>query len=149
MGRAAIEWTDEMLRLLGTDKDAVLAERWGTTAKTVSLKRKALHVPAFGHVQWTDSMLARLGTEVDADLAREWGISKASVIARRQELGIAAIGAAAGAKGQPFDWTDSAVALLGTDSDVRIAEQLGLSRLSVYNARMARGIAAASRRKPA
>ncbi len=53
MGKAALEWTDAMLAQLGTDKDAVLAERWGTTAKTVNLKRNALGIPAFGHVQWT------------------------------------------------------------------------------------------------
>jgi hypothetical protein len=37
------------------------------------------------------------------------------------------------------------VALLGTASDAKIAVQLGLSRLTVYNARIARGIAAAGR----
>ncbi len=47
----------EMLALLGTDKDAVLAQRWGTTAKTVNLKRNALGIPAFGLVQWTPEML--------------------------------------------------------------------------------------------
>ena len=35
--------------------------------------------------------------------------------------------------------------MLGTASDAKVALQLGLSRLSVYNARMARGIAAAGR----
>ena len=91
MGRPSIEWTPDMLALLGTDKDAVLAECWGTSAKTVSLKRNALGIAAFGHVLWTDVMLALLGTEVDAELAAQWGISKASVVAKRQELGIAPV----------------------------------------------------------
>ena len=61
---------------------------------------------------------------------------------KRGELGIASVTAAGmGA----FDWNDAAVALLGTASDAKVALQLGLSRLSVYNARMARGIAAAGR----
>ncbi len=137
-----------MLAQLGTDKDAALAVRWGTTAKTVSLKRKELGVPAFGHVRWSGAMLARLGRELDAELAREWGISKASVIAKRQELGVASVGAATGAKGRRFAWTDEAVALLGTDSDAVIAGLLGLSRLTVYNARISRGIAAVRSRKP-
>ena len=63
MGRASIEWTAEMIAQLGTDKDAVLAERWGTTAKTVNLKRNSLGIPAFGHVAWTEPMLAALGTK--------------------------------------------------------------------------------------
>jgi hypothetical protein len=60
-------------------------------------------------------------------------------VAKRGEL---KIGSAAGSA---FVWTDEAVALLGTASDAKVALQLGLSRLTVYNARLARGIAAAPR----
>ncbi|QNP48752.1 hypothetical protein [Diaphorobacter aerolatus] len=148
MGRPGIEWTEAMLALLGTDKDAVLAARWGTTPKTVNLKRNALGIPAYGHVLWTDGMLARLGTQVDAELAQAWGISKASVIAKRQALSIPATAAGRSATAQRFGWTPEAVALLGTESDAKIAERLGLSRLTVYNARVARGIAAAGRGRP-
>ena len=120
----------------------MLAERWGTSAKTVNLKRNALGIAAFGHFQWTKEAVAMLGKEPDAEVARQLGISKASVVAKRTEFGIASLtGAASGA----FDWTDEAVALLGTASDAKVAEQLGLSRLTVYNARMARGIAAAKK----
>ena len=150
MGRPSIAWTDEMLALLGTDKDSVLAERWGTTAKTVNLKRNALGIAAFGHVLWTDEMLALLGKEVDAELARRWGISKASVIAKRQELEIAPAAATGTTKGSStrFEWTPEAVALLGEKSDAKVAELLGLSRLTVYNARVARGIPAGRAAKP-
>jgi hypothetical protein len=65
------------------------------------------------------------------------------VVAKRTELGIASVTGAAASSA--FDWCDEAVALLGTASDAKIAEQLGLSRLTVYNARIARGIAAAGR----
>ena len=81
MGKAALQWTDEMLAQLGREKDAVLAERWGTSAKTVNLKRKALGIAAFGHFQWTPEAIALLGSESDAELARRLGISKASVVA--------------------------------------------------------------------
>ena len=150
MGRPSIAWTDEMLALLGTDKDSVLAERWGTTAKTVNLKRNALGIAAFGHVLWTDEMLALLGKEVDAELARRWGISKASVIAKRQELEIAPAAATGTTTGSSkrFEWTPEAVALLGKQSDAKVAELLGLSRLTVYNARVARGIPAGRAAKP-
>ena len=95
MGRASIEWTAEMIAQLGTDKDAVLAERWGTTAKTVNLKRNSLSIAAFGHVTWTQAMLDELGRSTDAELAARWSISKASVVARRTELGIAPLTGAA------------------------------------------------------
>ena len=144
MGKAALQWTPQMLAQLGTDKDAVLAERWGTTAKTVNLKRNALGVPAFGLVQWTPEMLGQLGTDSDAELAQRWGMSKASVVAKRKELGIAWL---TDKLGTGFVWNDAAVALLGTASDAKVAAQLGVTRLTVYNARVARGIAAALRGK--
>jgi len=121
----------------------VLAQRWGTSAKTVNLKRNALGIPAFGHFQWTQPALALLGREADAEVAKQLGISKASVVAKRTELGIDSVTGAAASSA--FDWSDEAVALLGTASDAKIAGQLGLSRLTVYNARIARGIAAAGR----
>ena len=65
------------------------------------------------------------------------------MVAKRTELGIASLTGAAARSA--FDWCDEAVALLGTASDAKIADQLGLSRLTVYNARIARGIAAAGR----
>lgn len=106
MGKAALQWTDDMLAQLGKEKDAVLAERWGTTGKTVNLKRNALGIPAFGHVQWTPEMLAALGTDSDAALAKRWGMSKASVLAKRKELGIASTSEQQGGHltGRPRPW---------------------------------------------
>ena len=131
MGKAALQWTDDMLAQLGREKDAVLAERWGISAKTVNLKRNALGIAAFGHFQWTSETTALLGKASDAEVAKQLGISKAS-----------------GAASSAFDWTDEAIALLGTASDAKVAEQLGLSRLTVYNARVARGIEAAKKGTP-
>ena len=150
MGKPALQWTSDMLAQLGQEKDAVLAERWGTTAKTVNLKRNALGIAAFAQTQqfqWTAQALALLGTMADAELAQQLGISKASVVARRLQAGVASVSSAMAAKhkGAAFAWTDEVVALLGTASDAKVAAQLGLSRLTVYNARVARGIAAAGR----
>ena len=147
MGKPALQWTSEMLAQLGQEKDAVLAERWGTTAKTVNLKRNALGIAAFAQTQqfqWSAHALALLGTMADAELAQQLGISKASVVARRMQAGVASVTVTKHA-GAAFAWTDEAVALLGTAADAKVAEQLGLSRLTVYNARVARGIAAAGR----
>ena len=146
MGRASLEWTAEMTALLGTDKDAVLAERWGTSAKTVNLKRNSLGIPAFGHVAWTEDMLAALGTATDAQLAAQWGISKASVVAKRVELDIAPLDAKRGRSAQ-HSWTNAEIVQLGTAPDAQVAAQLGLSPAAVRNARMARGIAPARPRK--
>lgn len=144
MGKPALQWTEAMLAQLGTEKDAVLAERWGTSAKTVNLKRNALGIPAHGHFVWTREAEAQLGLASDAQVAQALGISKASVVARRQALGIASATAQAG-QGGAFDWTPEALALLGSASDAAVAAQLGLSRLTVQQARTARGIAAARR----
>lgn len=81
-----------MLAQPGRDTDAVLAGRWGTTAKTVNLKRNALGIAAYGHVQWTPDMLAALGRDSDAAIADRFGLSKSSVVAKRQSLGQAATG---------------------------------------------------------
>ena len=136
-----------MLAQLGTDKDAVLAERWGTTAKTVNLKRNSLGIAAFGHVQWTPAMLTALGQSTDADLAAQWGISKASVVAKRVERAIEPLDATRGRAAQ-HRWTDAEVLLLGTAADAQVASQLGLSPAGVRNPRIARGIASARSGKP-
>ena len=70
MGKAALQWTDEMLAQLGKEKDAVLAERWGTTAKTVNLKRNALGIAPYGQLKWDEAALALLGQLPDAEVAR-------------------------------------------------------------------------------
>lgn len=147
MGRASLVWTEEMLAALGNDKDAVLAERWSTSAKTVNLKRNSLGIAAFGHVDWTPEMLAALGQESDASLATRWGISKASVVAKRGALGIAPQDSRRGKQTQ-HAWLPNEVMLLGTASDADVAAQLGLTIAAVRNARIARGIAAARPDKP-
>ena len=136
-----------MIAQLGTDKDAVLAERWGTTTKTVNLKRNSLDIAAYGHVLWTDAMLAQLGSSTDAALAAQWGISKASVVAKRVELDISPLDAKRGRSAQ-HSWTNAEIVQLGTAPDAQVAAQLGLSPAAVRNARMARGIAPARPRKP-
>lgn len=147
MGRASLVWTEEMLAALGSDKDAVLAEQWGTSAKTVNLKRNSLGIAAFGHVEWTPDMLAALGQESDARLATRWGISKASVVAKRGALGIAPQDSRRGKQTQ-HTWLPNEVLLLGTASDADVAAQLGLTVAAVRNARMTRGIAPARPQKP-
>ena len=147
MGKAALQWTDDMLAQLGKEKDAVLAERWGTSAKTVNLKRNALGIAAFGHFQWTKEAVAMLGKEPDAEVARQLGISKASVVAKRVELDISPLDAKRGRSAQ-HSWTNAEIVQLGTAPDAQVAAQLGLSHAAVRNARMARGIAPARPRKP-
>ena len=147
MGKAALQWTDEMLAQLGREKDAVLAERWGTSAKTVNLKRNALGIAAFGHFQWTHEAIALLGSDSDAELARQLGISKASVVAKRGALHIAPLDASRG-KATQHTWTPAEILLLGTAPDAQVAAQLQLSAAAVRNARITRGIAASRPRKP-
>ena len=37
MGKAALQWTEEMLVRLGQEKDSVLAERWGDRGEAVRI----------------------------------------------------------------------------------------------------------------
>src|SRR5438552_6090702 len=52
-GKKAPDWTLEEMLLLGTDTDAVIAEKVGRPRKAVGFKRRRLHIPAVGpHRPW-------------------------------------------------------------------------------------------------
>ena len=63
------------------------------------------------------------------EIAQRLGISKASVVAKRAEQGVASVTSGAGGA---FLWTEQAVALLGSASDAKVAQQL---RSGEYEAR--------------
>jgi hypothetical protein len=81
------------LSRLGTTIDRELAEEWGVSPFTVTVKRWELGIapfrPARVPIAWTEERLARLGTASDAQLAKEWGLNMATVGRKRQKLGIA------------------------------------------------------------
>jgi hypothetical protein len=118
MGKAAL-WTEEMLASLGRKKTCWPSA--GASAKTVNLKRNALHL-AFGHFQRTQQALALLGQEADAEVARQLASARPAWWPVRTELALY-LGDGRCFQ-QSFGLVRRGVALLGTASDARVAEQL-------------------------
>lgn len=76
-------------------------------------------------------MIKRLGKDSDRRVAAELGIGHRTVFMKRRLLGIAAYAPKGNLPAQGFRWTPARIALLGTDSDRRIAKRLGTSPGSV------------------
>jgi hypothetical protein len=93
-------------------------------------------------------MINRLGTESDSAIARRYGISNTSVAKKRSSLGIEAAHPAQSRKrgANPF-WTPEFEALLGTESDQKIADHLGVPHGWVASRRRALEIPPANPRK--
>ncbi len=116
-GRAArVEWTPEMIALLGKSSDAQVAA---------------------SQSRWTPEEDALLGTESDPQIARRLGRSSKSVVQRRTRLKIPSNQAQV-----TPTWTPEEDRLLGTDPDSVIAECLGRSALAVEKRRRKLGIVA-------
>lgn len=72
------EWTPAQVALLGTDHDAVIAQKIDRTLSAVTTQRVLRKIPAFsglvgGGRAWTNAEVAMLGREPDAVVARKIG----------------------------------------------------------------------------
>lgn len=133
------EWTDEMLALLGTVPDQVIAKQLGIQQTTVRRRRVRLgrdswRVSAAAAI-WTPGALVQLGKMTDARLASQLGIDVATVRQKRRSLGILR-----GAPRGHWMWTEEQVSLLGTASDREVAMQVGCSVAQAWHARNKREI---------
>jgi hypothetical protein len=94
-------WTREEEKLLGTERDVVIARRLGRHKSVIHQRRKQLGIPRFfigGATRpWTKADDRLLGTAPDAELAKRFRRSKAAVKARRNALRIRVSGAAVAA----------------------------------------------------
>lgn len=84
-------WTGELLALLGTMPDAVLAARLGLHASAVFFARARRGIPAYKPrppIELTPEQIAQLGTRSDAELARRWDLATSTVRKKRLSLGI-------------------------------------------------------------
>jgi hypothetical protein len=87
-------WTKDELTILGTEKDAEIAELIGRTTIAVRCKRVSLGIPAFsrfigGGAAWTAEEIKLLGTDDDEVIAAKIGRTMNAVAQRRALLGIA------------------------------------------------------------
>lgn len=98
-GVGRVEWTDELLSLLGKISDSRLASMIGCSRKTVSYKRECLKIPAsfdrtnmkppppkagWNKASLSQSVIDRLGKLPDYVLANEAGVSKPVI--RRERI---------------------------------------------------------------
>ncbi len=87
-------------------------------------------------------MDALLGTKSDRETAENLGLSKTAIRIRRIELGIPLKELPRPVPTNKFNWTPEIEAQLGTMSDQRLAEKLGVSSALVHKRRKLLGIAA-------
>jgi hypothetical protein len=113
-----VAWTDELDALLGTIADSIIAEKIGTTRKTVTYRREKLGIPASfdrtrntppppmaGHnrIELPDHIVARLGQAPDYVLGNEIGVAKTVIARARKEHGIKPYAETTGRNGQYKD----------------------------------------------
>jgi hypothetical protein len=84
-------WTAEQVALLGTDHDAVIAQKLDRTRRAVTSQRTLRRIPAFsgypgGGPGWTADELALLGTDTDAAVAEKIGRTTGAVAQKRAAL---------------------------------------------------------------
>ncbi len=110
---------------------------------TVAAERELLKIPTAvkrAPVVWTEEMIAHLGTQSDHAVAAALGISTNVVANKRAELEIGPSRPPTGPPRGPSPfWTAEKEALLGTESDQKIADQLGIPHHRVATRR--RGVA--------
>jgi hypothetical protein len=117
-----VEWTAEMLALLGRVRDPEVARRHGIPLKAVKTKRRQLGIPT--PVEWgalvATAELRQALLLPSTEVRRRTGLGWHTICRLRRKLGIEA---------RPLTrfWQPAELALLGTAPDREIAERLGRS----------------------
>ena len=141
--RTVHSWTEQEIQLLGTMHDTKLALQLGLPHTVVTYQRKKLGIMPFkpiDRVVWTRKMLQDLGQMTDSEYAEHHCISSGTIRLKRMTLGIPPYGEAV-----PEPWPNlppKAIALLGKEFDVKIAEDFQISRIKVRELRVLMGIPA-------
>jgi hypothetical protein len=86
---AKVDWTNPQFhRLLGSDKDEIIAKRLGVSDRTVRTQRARAGIPPFRAKRWTPRVIAMLGKIPDDILAQRFGIHPTAVKYQRQKRDI-------------------------------------------------------------
>ena len=125
-----LPWLSKFLRLLGRIADAKLARKRGVSLDAVQAERRRRGIQPFRPrrpaIQWTGRMIRLLGTDIDSEVGESLELPVYSVRHRRQRLGIPPYGDVPEQRHpRAFVWAKSKIALLGKDSDRKIADRLG------------------------
>lgn len=147
-----LRWRAKFLRLLGRMADAKLARKMGVSLDAVKGERRRRGIEPFRPrrppVQWSSKMIRLLGTDIDSEVGERLGLPVYLVRHKRQRLGIPPYGDVPEQHNpRAFNWTKSKIALLGTDSDQKIAERLGTNLAVVTRQRTLSGIPSLYRRR--
>lgn len=132
-------WTPVMVAMLYTDLDHTIAQRFGISTMRVAIRRREMRIPNRGirhnQIVWTPAMIAQLGKREDGDIAKDYGLARPTVSAQRRSLGIARL------RPTKVNWSSSQVIrLMGSASDRKIAQRLGVDGETVRTRRTAAGI---------
>jgi len=127
--------------------DVALAQRMGIHPTSVSEERRRRQIPAsrprLRSIQWTREMESRLGTDFDRVIGERFGLPTYCVRRKRQDLDITAYGESFVRRSPyAFRWTKQQIALLGKESDRKVAKRLGLAVPTVWRKRVQLGIRA-------
>ncbi|BCE03341.1 hypothetical protein [Marinicellulosiphila megalodicopiae] len=129
--KSKYNWTKSIINKMGVIGDSEIARQTGIPKVMVRQKRKKLGIKTADRQQnitWTDSMVKQLKLMEDKYLAQALKVTVETVTQKRESLGIKAH---IGSK----KWTASELKLLGTDTDVNIANQLSVSSSSILRQR--------------
>lgn len=75
-----VDWADPRFhRLLGSDKDEIIAKRLGVSDRTVRTQRARAGIPPFRAKRWTPQVIAMLGKVPEEILAKRLGVSPTAV----------------------------------------------------------------------
>jgi len=140
----SINWTPDVIALLGKIPDGEVARIYGMNILSVHKKRVALGIRCYARKSktwhyWTKKEIALLGKMPDTDVALRTGIKKASVAWKRGKLEIPAF-TQKRPKKLLTDWTRKEIAVLGKMTDAAAAATLDLAHSAVRLKRISLGI---------
>ncbi len=140
-----LRWSAKTAKLLGQVPDARLARKLGISLDAVQRERRRRAIEPFRprrpDIQWTRQMIQFLGTDIDSSIAERLGLPMYSVRHKRQRMGIAPYGdPPEQRRPNALNWTKNKIALLGKDSDHKVAGRLGTTLGVVARQRTRLGI---------
>jgi hypothetical protein len=138
-------WPDEKVALLGTNTDRAIAKVLGVPLASVATERRNRNIPCFARykkIVWTKTMIKQLGAEADERVAYKLNTTVTTVAKKRMELNIRPFVLGTRRLGMTkIKWTANMIKLLGTDSDMRVGQCLGITNITVATKRRSLNIA--------
>lgn len=142
------ELPDHIMSQLGQLPDVRLAEQASVTRWLIKKRREEKGIPEFEDLStpngvnpktWPQWALDKLGKVQDIDLSKELNVGNYIVRSMRASLNIPPL--------RDTFWTQDKIELLGTMPDYKLAEQLGVTTMTVNHRRRKLGITSYSKQR--